>query len=72
MEIIGSLSYSQDPSTGPHPEPDKSSPYNPHRISLIHFNIILPPILSLPSGLLLVFQPKQTKSPSVGAERSQQ
>jgi hypothetical protein len=40
----GSSSCSQDPSTGPYPEPHQSSPYHPHLISLkIHLNIILLP-----------------------------
>jgi hypothetical protein len=30
MEPENSLPYSQEPSTGPYPEPDKSNPY--HRI----------------------------------------
>jgi hypothetical protein len=29
MEPESSLSYSQEPSTGPYPEPDRSSPYHP-------------------------------------------
>jgi hypothetical protein len=29
MEPEGSLSCSQEPSTGPYPEPDQSSPYHP-------------------------------------------
>jgi hypothetical protein len=29
MEHEGSLLYSQEPSTGPYPEPPKSSPYHP-------------------------------------------
>jgi hypothetical protein len=29
MEIQGSLPYSQEPATGPHPEPYKSSPQLP-------------------------------------------
>jgi hypothetical protein len=28
MELEGSLSCSQEPSTGPYPEPDESSPYH--------------------------------------------
>jgi hypothetical protein len=29
MEPEGSLSFSQEPSIGPYPEPDQSSPYHP-------------------------------------------
>jgi hypothetical protein len=29
MEPGGSLPYSQDPFTGPYPEPDQSNPYHP-------------------------------------------
>jgi hypothetical protein len=29
MEPEGSLPYSQEPSTGPYPEPDLSNPYHP-------------------------------------------
>jgi hypothetical protein len=29
MEHVGSLPYSQEPSTSPYPEPDLSSPYHP-------------------------------------------
>jgi hypothetical protein len=38
MEPEGSLPCSQEPSTGPYPEPDQSSPYH-----ATHFNIILQP-----------------------------
>jgi hypothetical protein len=42
MEPEGSLPCSQEPSTGPYPQPDQSSPY--HTIlSKIHFNIVVPP-----------------------------
>jgi hypothetical protein len=41
MEPDGSLPCSQDPSTGPYPEPDQSSPYQPI-LSKIHFNIVHP------------------------------
>jgi hypothetical protein len=37
MEPKGSLLCSQEPSTGPYPEPDQSS------LSKIHFNIVHPP-----------------------------
>jgi hypothetical protein len=42
MEPEGSLPCSQEPSTGPYPEPDRVSPYQPI-LSNIHFNIIHPP-----------------------------
>jgi hypothetical protein len=28
METLGSLLHSQEPATGPYPEPDESSPYH--------------------------------------------
>jgi hypothetical protein len=34
---------SQEPSTGPYPEPDRSSPYIPFYISKIYFNIVYSP-----------------------------
>jgi hypothetical protein len=43
MEPKGSLPCSQEPATGPHPEPDESSP---------HFPTVFPPI-SLSSNLML-------------------
>ena len=42
MELEGSLSYSQVPTTCLYPEPDQSSPCPPFHILKIHFNIILP------------------------------
>jgi hypothetical protein len=42
MEPEGSLPCSQEPSTGPYPEPDQSSQYD-SILSKIHFNIIHPP-----------------------------
>jgi hypothetical protein len=42
MEPDGSLSYSQDPGTGPHLELYESSLRPKHYLSKIHFNIIFP------------------------------
>jgi hypothetical protein len=52
MKPGGSLPCSQEPSTGPYPEPDQS---NPSYLSKIHFNIVYPSTSwssqwSLPSG----------------------
>jgi hypothetical protein len=42
MEHVNSLPYSQKPSNGPYPKPEKSNP-EPHPFSFnVHFNIILP------------------------------
>jgi hypothetical protein len=40
-EPEGSSPCSQEPSTGPYPEPVRSSPYHP---ILLHFNIVHPPM----------------------------
>jgi hypothetical protein len=40
MEPEGSLSCSQEPSTGPYPEPDKSNPYHP--ILIVYKKIVNP------------------------------
>jgi hypothetical protein len=40
-ELEGSSPCSQEPSTGPYPEPVRSSPYHP--ILSLHFNIVHPP-----------------------------
>jgi hypothetical protein len=37
MEPEGSLSCTQQPATGPYPEPDESSPHFPQHISLRPF-----------------------------------
>jgi hypothetical protein len=39
----GSLPCSQEPSTGPYPDPDQSSLYHPTLLSKIYFNIIQAP-----------------------------
>jgi hypothetical protein len=41
MELEGSLPCSQELSTGPYPEANKSSPYHPI-LTEIHFNIVQP------------------------------
>jgi hypothetical protein len=43
MEPEGSLPCSQEPSTDPYREPDKSNPYYPI-LSKINFNIVHPPM----------------------------
>jgi hypothetical protein len=49
MEPEASLPCSQEPSTGPYPKPDRSSPYHLF-LSKIHFNISSHLRLGLPSG----------------------
>jgi hypothetical protein len=50
MEPEDLLSCSQEPPTGPYPEPDQSSPYHPI-LSKIHFSIIIGfPYGLFPSG----------------------
>jgi hypothetical protein len=43
MEPEGSIPYSQEPSTGPYPEPYQSNRHIPSYLSKIHFNIVHPP-----------------------------
>jgi hypothetical protein len=52
MEPEGLLPHLQQPATCPYPEPDQYSPCPPSLILKIHFNIILPSTLPLPSRLL--------------------
>jgi hypothetical protein len=49
MESEGSLSYSQEPSTGPYPELDQFRPYHPILRSILILSTLLR--LGLPSGL---------------------
>jgi hypothetical protein len=59
MEPEGSLPCSQEPSTGPYPEPDQSSPYHPI-LSLVRSILMLSTYLhlGLPSGFFpLAFPP---------------
>jgi hypothetical protein len=40
MEPENSLPCSKEPSNSPHPEPDQSSPYHPHRISVRSISVL--------------------------------
>jgi hypothetical protein len=52
MEPESSLQCSQEPSTGPYPEPDQSSPYLSHPVSLRSVLTLSTDLrLGLPSGL---------------------
>jgi hypothetical protein len=53
MEHEGSLSYSQQPATGPYHETDASNPNLPSYFPKIYSNIIIPSTPRLPSGLFL-------------------
>jgi hypothetical protein len=57
MEPEGLLPCSQEPSTGPYPEPDQSTSYHPI-LSKIHLNIVHPPTFwSSQWSLSLAFPP---------------
>jgi hypothetical protein len=60
MEPEGSLSCSQEPSTGPYPEPDQSSPYHPILYLEDPFSYLR---LGIPSSLP-AFPPKSYKRSS--------
>jgi hypothetical protein len=47
MELEGSLPCSQEPSTGPYPEPDQCSPISPRSILILSTHLRL----GLPSGV---------------------
>jgi hypothetical protein len=53
MEPEGSISCSQESSTGPYPEPYQSQPTIPLFLSKIHFNIVHSPRFGHLSGLFL-------------------
>jgi hypothetical protein len=59
MESESSLRCSKEPSTDPYSEPDQSSPYHPHSISVKSILILSTHVLlDLPSGLFhLTFPP---------------
>jgi hypothetical protein len=50
METEGSFPYAQEPATGPYPGSDESRPHL-HILFKIHFNIVFPPRLGIPSDL---------------------
>jgi hypothetical protein len=60
MQSEGSLPCSQQPSTGPYPKPDQTSPYHPV-LSLLRFILVLSthPCLGLPHGLFTSVFPYQ-------------
>jgi hypothetical protein len=49
--FYGNLTCSQEPATGPYPDPNDSSSHNRTTFK-IHFNIILPSTRKTPSGLM--------------------
>jgi hypothetical protein len=53
----GSLPCSQEPSTGPYPKPDRSSPSHPFYLSKIHFNPPTYILVCLVVSFLLAFSP---------------
>jgi hypothetical protein len=54
MESEDSLQYSQDPSTGPYPEPDETNPHPQSYLSKIILILSFHLRLGLPSILLLL------------------
>jgi hypothetical protein len=65
MELEVSLLFSQEPSTGPYPEPDQFGPYHPTRSSILvlstHLRLHLPSNFKSAGGFIELFSHKERK-----------